>query len=71
MGNKKYQLIKIDWPDFGEYKQPPNTEANELQDRINKAKTLMDKHNLSHLVVYGDREHFGNIAYLTGYDPRF
>ncbi len=23
------------------------------------------------MIVYGDREHFGNITYLTGYDPRF
>src|SRR5262249_27532251 len=23
------------------------------------------------LVVYGDREHFANLAYLTGFDPRF
>lgn len=26
---------------------------------------------LDALVVYGDREHFANIAYLTGFDPRF
>src|SRR5206468_2926321 len=23
------------------------------------------------LVVYGDREHFGNMAFLTGFEPRF
>jgi len=23
------------------------------------------------MIVYGDREHFGNITYLAGYDPRF
>ena len=23
------------------------------------------------ILVYGDREHFANLAYLTGYDPRF
>lgn len=26
---------------------------------------------LSHLVVYADREHFANLAWLTGFDPRF
>src|ERR1039458_7460025 len=26
---------------------------------------------LTHIVVYGDREHFANLAYLTGFDPRF
>ena len=24
-----------------------------------------------HLVVWGDREHSANLAYLTGFDPRF
>jgi Xaa-Pro aminopeptidase len=31
----------------------------------------MDERKLTHLVVYGDREHFANIAYLTNFDPRF
>jgi Xaa-Pro aminopeptidase len=31
----------------------------------------MDERKLTHLVVYGDREHFANVAYLTGFDPRF
>jgi Xaa-Pro aminopeptidase len=26
---------------------------------------------LTHLIVYGDREHFANLAWLTGFDPRF
>ena len=25
----------------------------------------------SHLVIYADREHFSNLEYITGYDPRF
>lgn len=25
----------------------------------------------THLIVYADREHFSNMEYLTGYDPRF
>lgn len=24
-----------------------------------------------HIIVYGDREHFSNIHYFTGYDPRW
>jgi len=31
----------------------------------------MDRLDLTHLVVYGDREHFANLAYLTGFDPRY
>jgi len=29
----------------------------------------MANRSLTHLVVYGDREHFANLAYLTGFDP--
>ena len=31
----------------------------------------MKRANLDALVIYGDREHFANLAWLTGYDPRF
>jgi Xaa-Pro aminopeptidase len=31
----------------------------------------MGARGLTHLVVYGDREHFANMVYLTGFDPRF
>lgn len=31
----------------------------------------MEQAGLTHLLVYGDREHFANLAYLTGFDPRF
>jgi hypothetical protein len=31
----------------------------------------MEQRGYDHLVVWGDREHSANIAYLTGFDPRF
>ena len=31
----------------------------------------MNRQGLTHLLVYADREHFANLAYLTGFDPRF
>jgi hypothetical protein len=31
----------------------------------------MEQEKLTHLVVYGDREHFANILYVTGLDPRY
>jgi hypothetical protein len=31
----------------------------------------MEELKLTHIVVYGDREHFANLTYLTGFDPRF
>lgn len=38
---------------------------------MDKLRAKMDERRLTHVVVYGDREHFANLAYLTGFDPRF
>ncbi len=45
--------------------------ADVFQDRLKKVRVLMKDRSLASLIVYGDREHFANIHYLTGYDPRF
>ncbi|MCL2641415.1 MAG: M24 family metallopeptidase [Phycisphaerales bacterium] len=29
------------------------------------------RYGVSHLVIYADREHFSNVHYFTGFDPRF
>ena len=39
--------------------------------RIQATLERMRKAALDFLVIYGDREHFANISYLTGFDPRF
>lgn len=39
--------------------------------RIERALNLAKQEGLSHLVVYADREHFANLHYFTGFDPRF
>lgn len=41
------------------------------RERVAAARRRMAAEGLDALVVYGDREHLGNIAWLTGYDPRF
>ena len=38
--------------------------------RVASLRARMEEHGLSHVVVYGDREHFANTRWLTGYDPR-
>lgn len=59
---------------------PNLTEELELQDypelsgadyfaRVELARTKMD--DFTHLMIYGDREHFSNIEFFTGLDPRF
>lgn len=55
-------VITRDFPQI-----PPETYA----ERVAKVRELMEENGFSHVVVYGDREHFSNTRFLTGYDPRF
>ncbi len=50
---------------------PPPPPAAELDARIDDLRAKMEKLDITHIVVYADREHFANLAYLTGFDPRF
>lgn len=69
---RKAKLINADWPDIGfSYVPPKRAEAEEYLRRIEAAYIKMKEHSLTHLVVYGDREHFANMTYFTGFDPRF
>jgi len=68
---RNHRIIQIGWPDFGQAVYPPPASSAELEQRADKLRVRMDERKLTHLVVYGDREHFANISYLTGFDPRF
>ena len=39
--------------------------------RLKRTLQEMSKRNLKYLMIYADREHYGNFVYLTGYGPRF
>lgn len=43
------------------------------EDYLNRIEALYEQGGgrYTHYVLYGEREHFSNIEYLTGYDPRF
>ncbi len=64
-------LIRIDWPDTGMPDLPPDLSLPELQGRLAQTRAAMAGRGLDVLVVYGDREHFANIQWLTAFDPRF
>jgi Xaa-Pro aminopeptidase len=68
---QRHRLIEIEWPQFGVAACPPSPSASELQIRLDNLRAGMEERKLTHIVVYGDREHFANLAYLTGFDPRF
>ena len=68
---KTFQLIELEWPDFGSAERPVPVSVAELEARINALRAAAAAEGLTHIVVYADREHFANIAYLTNFDPRF
>jgi len=49
----------------------PEITGEDYANRIASLSGRLRAKGLTHAVVYGDREHFANMEYLTGYDPRF
>lgn len=49
----------------------PTFTQGEFEARIEALRARMREDGLTHAVIYADREHFTNIFFLTGYDPRF
>ncbi len=68
---RRHRCIEIDWPEFGTAAVPPRPPTLELEARIDCLRSRMDESAFTHVVIYADREHFANMAYLTGFDPRF
>lgn len=68
---KKHRLIEVEWPEFGLADRPPVAPVAEFEGRLAALRAGMAREGLTHAVVYADREHFANLAYLTNFDPRF
>ena len=64
----KIELQHIPLPDMDVTDESPAITAEEHDARMN---ALYERANCDWVAVYGDREHCANLAYLTGYDPRF
>ncbi len=58
-------------PAFGEPTEQPSIGRALLERRIEALLARGAKERLDGFAVYGDREHSANVAYLSGYDPRF
>lgn len=65
------ELVEIELPEFGLPYIEPVIPAETYCQRIDEIRARAREVGYDVLVVYGDREHFANMAYLTGYDPRF
>ncbi|MCC7376674.1 MAG: hypothetical protein IT581_18590 [Verrucomicrobiales bacterium] len=62
---------QISIPDFGAPQEIPELPASLYQDRWRRIQDRLSAAGLNALIVYADREHSANLAYCTGFDPRF
>ena len=68
---RRARLKRLKLPDFGEPTVEPHLGWEHYIARIARLETRMAAVGLDAVVIYGDREHVANIAWATGYDPRF
>ncbi len=65
------ELAPLQLPDFGLPSVEPRIPAATYEQRLQKLHLHAAGWQFDVVLVYGDREHYANMAYLTGYDPRF
>lgn len=61
-------LAAIALPDFGPIGEQPSVGSSTYEARANR---LYAEAGTDWVVVYADREHFGNMAFLTAFEPQF
>lgn len=65
------RLAEVVLPDFGMPDAEPAIPAAVYAARLERLRGAMERRGYDRLVVYADREHSANLAWLTGFDPRF
>ena len=65
------RLKTVRLPEFGMPQDCPELPAGVYRRQLNRLRARLRESALDVLVVYGDREHCANLAWLTGFDPRF
>jgi Xaa-Pro aminopeptidase len=65
------RLARIDLPDFGAAGPKPEIPAGLYPTRVAELRERAAARGWDRVVVYADREHSANLAYLSGFDPRF
>ncbi|HEY7042453.1 MAG TPA: M24 family metallopeptidase [Nocardioidaceae bacterium] len=65
------RLAEVELPDFGMPRAEPLLPASLYAARLDRLRARMEARGHEHIVVWADREHSANLAYLTGFDPRF
>jgi hypothetical protein len=67
----KAVLVPVALPDFGSPAAPPEVPAATYATRFSGFVDRFGTSGHDAVLVYADREHSANMAYLTGFDPRF
>ena len=65
------RLATVELPDFGAPGARPELPVQRYAERVAALRARADERGYDRLVVYADREHSANLAFLTGFDPRF
>ena len=65
------RLAPVDLPAFGRPATTPEVPATRYPERLERLRARMAERGNDRVVVYADREHSANLAYLSGFDPRF
>jgi hypothetical protein len=64
-------LNSYEWVDLEKDVPIPDFSKEDYELRVQLLVEKMEQEQISHCLIYGDREHFANIQYLTGFEPRF
>ena len=67
----RVQIAQVDLPNFGMPGAIPNIPDEIYRERMDRLQQRVEQLGYDRVVVYADREHSANLAYLTGFDPRF
>jgi hypothetical protein len=67
----KARLKTVQLPEFGMPDSIPSIPLAIYRERTAASWRRAEERGMDVLVVYADREHSANLAYLTGFDPRF
>jgi len=66
------KIEKVFLPNIPESSCYPSITKKEVNAIFSKIMLKIEEKSMTHLIIYGDREHFANLSYVTGgYDSRF
>ena len=65
------RLIEIDWPQWARSRPGRSLPPPICSSLWMHFAPSCESRGLTYALIYADREHFANLAYLTNFDPRF